>query len=144
MTVHSNFLDDVDPDDNHINGFYQSVNSEQLSKYFSIDSFNRTFEGTSQCLAICNYNVRSFNRNNERFFSFILCLKVKFNVVVLTETNLRLRVSVRMGDMMVTTLHVQLAVGVGYLSIVAVPYLPRPLSPICALLIIILNHASLD
>lgn len=76
----------VDPDANLFNSIYDSLSVTDQSLYYSVDEFNGMYTDNSNCLRLCNYNIRSFNSNQEMFFSFMQTLKVTFNVIVLTET----------------------------------------------------------
>ena len=82
-------LENIDPDDNIINDYFESLDSDYQSRYFSVDTFSAEFGSNSQCLSICNYNIRSFSSNSESFLDLLLSLKFQFSIIVLTETRFR-------------------------------------------------------
>ena len=62
---------------------------ESLSNcsYYSVDSFNEVFsQDSSKNYFIFHHNIRSFRRNSDELFAYIDLLKVKFQVLVFTET----------------------------------------------------------
>ena len=81
-----NLLENIDPDNNLLNNYFRSLSQSQQSNYYSVDDFNLSFSDIANNLVICNYNIRSFNCNQELFFTFLLSLRVRFNIVALTET----------------------------------------------------------
>lgn len=81
-----------------INDFYNSINGPLLSDYFSVDNFNKSFSDLASSFSLCNYNVRSFNSNHELFFGFLQTLKLKFNLVILTETRFSMKEGLDFGS----------------------------------------------
>ena len=83
-------LNNVDPDENLINSYYESLDSPLQSGYYSIDKFNDKFCGKSQALTICSFNIRSYNTNSDLFLCSLQSLKFNFKVIILTETRFAL------------------------------------------------------
>ena len=85
-----NELSEVDPDENLINSYYQSLDSPLQSGYYSIDKFNDVFCVKSQALSICKFNIRSYNTNSDLFLCSLQSLRLKIKIIILTETRFAL------------------------------------------------------
>ena len=71
-------FDQIDPDN-----FY---NIQDESKYFTINDYNNIKFDPKTFFSLLNYNIRSFNANNESFFTFVHSLNYSFDCIVLTES----------------------------------------------------------
>lgn len=80
------FMPEIDPEANLLNNLYAQLQTDNQSNYFSVCDFNSVFRENRNSFAVCNYNIRSFNANNDMFFSFLHSLNIKFDVIALTET----------------------------------------------------------
>ena len=56
------------------------------NKFTTISAIHPEISDNAALLAICNYNIRSFNSNHEIFLAFLHSLNINFNVIILTET----------------------------------------------------------
>ena len=84
-TLSDRVLASVDPDNNFISEILDSVRSNEISQYVTIDQFNDSYQG-SNLFSIFNLNIRSFFANEDKFSAFMSSLTVEPSVLVLTET----------------------------------------------------------
>ena len=77
----TNFLDQFDPDTHYYDDLYSS---NQCSN-FTCDEFNATFSSSSN-LIIMHLNIRSLNANWDELTGYLDSLKIKFSVIIITET----------------------------------------------------------
>ena len=76
----------VDLDDDLFGEYFQSLNTDNQSKYYSVSSFAKTYENNDRHFSLCTYNIRSFNADHDAFTSLLESLKHKFDIIALTET----------------------------------------------------------
>ena len=86
MIEDNDYFLDIDPDDNHFNTFYRSLELADQSNYSSVSNFNSNHSNQNSFFSICNYNIRSFNCNYDYFLAFLNTLEFKFSMFILTET----------------------------------------------------------
>ena len=96
MNENVQYLDGLDPEANFFNNYFKSVDVQYQSNYFTVDSFNELCENSDKNFSICNYNIRSFNANNEEFSALLNSLSIDFDVIILTETRFRADVGLNM------------------------------------------------
>ena len=77
-----NNLNDLDPDLNVIN----NIKIDNSCQKFNSSRFNDKFSTKKPNLNVVCFNVRSFNKNGDEFLAYIDELKLKFDVIILTET----------------------------------------------------------
>ena len=77
----NDFLSNIDPDENFLNTLFSEYGSNQKSEYFSIDRYNTFYSDFPASLSIINYNLRSFNANNDNFDVMLNSL-VKFPEII--------------------------------------------------------------
>ena len=83
---HHPALQNIDPDDNLLNDVYLGLTADTVSKYYSIDRYNATFNDGGQSINIIAFNTRSFNKNGEIFSTMLKSLHRLPDIIVLSET----------------------------------------------------------
>ena len=82
MTNISDFLSDIDPEKNH-NLFREN---ENRCESYKLDTFISKFKSKNGELSVLTFNVRSYIKNFDEFFILLTQSKLKFDIIVLTET----------------------------------------------------------
>ena len=77
---------DVDPDENYLNGLFDSLSTGRDSEYYSVDRLNNQPDGESSRLMIICFNIRSFNANIEAFLALLSTVHRQPDIIILTET----------------------------------------------------------
>ena len=78
-------LASVDPDINFFSEILDSIRSDQISQYVTIDQFNEFYPGNNY-FSIFNLNIRSYFANQDKLTAFMNSLTVEPKVIVLSET----------------------------------------------------------
>jgi exonuclease III len=87
MVALDEHLLNIDPDCNYFNDLYNSVDHQYQSDYFNVDGFVEKFKSKDKFnFTIVNFNIRSFNRNGDKFIALLDTLSYYPDVIVLTET----------------------------------------------------------
>ena len=88
MSSTTDFLDDIDIDANFYHENFQGVNRGLGNdEYFDISKFNATFNtNMDKDLKIIHLNIRSLPRNGNSLIIYLEMLKIKFDVICLSET----------------------------------------------------------
>lgn len=79
-------LCDIDPDSNFFNSLFPSLDSDTQSAYYSVQSYNESFNSSNRILSIINCNVRSYHANGDNLLALCGSLVIPPNIVVVTET----------------------------------------------------------
>ena len=82
MTKISDIMSGIDPDINHTS-FRQNENSCEM---YNFDTFISKFASQNSDLAVLSFNVRSYFKNFDEFYFMLSQSKLKFDIIVLTET----------------------------------------------------------
>ena len=78
-------LDEIDPDSNFFNEFYENFNNFHQPSYLSVDECNQLNTSSEVYFTILNYGVKSFRQNSDCFLS-IFNDDYFPNVILLSET----------------------------------------------------------
>ena len=77
----------VDPDDNCLNTFYESVAQNTQSDYYSVEKMKLFLnDGHANEFFLLNCNIRSFHANSESLLCTISSLNFHPSIIILTET----------------------------------------------------------
>ena len=79
-------LHSIDPDENFFNEVTGGLQISNESKYFTIEQYNSAFINSSIYIDFMSVNVRSWNKNGDKFISLFKSLNNLPHVIVLTET----------------------------------------------------------
>ena len=83
----NDILNNVDPDVNLLDQFYDSPNDVNQSSYYTIQKFVDKFNTNNrERFSLCNFNIRSYNANSELFLSKLSTFDMEFSALILTET----------------------------------------------------------
>ena len=77
---------EIDADINHFQDIYPDLFNENSSKYYDINSFNSIDFNSNHDLAIIHINARSLNANFDQFYALFDILKIKFDVICVSES----------------------------------------------------------
>ena len=67
---------------------FENLNIDKF-EYFSVDKFNKKFDHKPDCdLQVINLNIRGMNRNYENLSLYLNNFKVKFDIIMLSETHI--------------------------------------------------------
>lgn len=87
MTFTDRVFDDIDPDCRYFNEIYNSINENNQSNYYTIDSYNNKFESLqSGNLSVWAFNIRSFYKNADSFLAVLKGLVNAPDIIILSET----------------------------------------------------------
>ena len=76
---------DIDPELNHFSELYPDIHSSIISKYYSIEAFNKIDSKSSNDLAVIHVNVRSLFNKLDHFQALLDLLAVKFDIICFSE-----------------------------------------------------------
>ena len=76
----------IDPDDNFFNYVYRRLSQLEISLYYNINNYNKTFSDGPATYNLMNFKVRSFNKNGDMYSALLQSLYRPPDIVVLTET----------------------------------------------------------
>lgn len=79
-------LNDLDPDVNVFNDYFESLQSDEQSNYFTVDSLNNFLLEYKSKISVINFNIRSVNRNLDNFLALLCSININFHIMTLTET----------------------------------------------------------
>ena len=79
-------LNNFDPDIHFLNHMYNDINTNTTSIYIDATNFKALRENNKTAFLSMNFNIRSFNKNNETFSALLESLKIEPDVICLTET----------------------------------------------------------
>ena len=77
---------EIDADLNYFNDAYPSLNDNHYDQYFDSSAFNNLQLDNNSNFSVMHLNIRSLKKNGETFEAYISTLKLKFDVICLTET----------------------------------------------------------
>ena len=72
------FLNNIDPDSNYFNSYFDSIASQNQSNYININDY--TSFRTTRNFTIMSYNIRSYNANSDSFFPCSQTIAIILNV----------------------------------------------------------------
>ena len=75
----------IDPDENFFNEVTGGLQISNESKYFTIDQYNSAFINSSMYIDFISVDVRSWNKNGDKFISLFKYLNSLPHILVLTE-----------------------------------------------------------
>ena len=78
-----NNLSDIDPCQNY--DFFQA-NINPVDNYYTVENLNNYFSEEIHRLKILSFNIRSFHANHDGFEALLCSLKIKFNILICSET----------------------------------------------------------
>ena len=79
-------LHPIDPDENFLNEVMGGLHTSNESRYYTINHYNSTFTNASIYIDFMSINVRSWNKNGDKFISMLKSLNNLPHIIVLTET----------------------------------------------------------
>ena len=94
MVPTDNLYDTIFPDDNDfdvametIGLMYDHLNFDEISKYFDLDQYNRSFPTDDEkILSIIHLNIRSLNKNGDEMVVMLESIKKKPDIIVISES----------------------------------------------------------
>ena len=84
--MNSEVLNNIDPDENYLNTFYQSLDQHIQSDYYSVEKIKMFFDSPRNEFVLLNSNIRSFHANSEYLLTILSSLNLFPSVIIFTET----------------------------------------------------------